>query len=119
MTDIRQQNRPPLVLPCVRERAGAKSNIHLTNRLGAARAPAAQNRDRAGGRTMTAPDRLRLARGAAALHARGPGVIADALAELLARVGGGAALFAILAEAERRPPTPARTPRKAKRGARV
>lgn len=66
---------------------------------------------------MTAPDRLRLARGAAALHARGPGAIADTLAELLARVGGGAALFALLAEAERRPPPPARTSRRKTREA--
>ena len=61
---------------------------------------------------MTAPDRLRLARGAAVLHAHGPSAIADTLAELLARVGGGAALFALLADAERRPLPPARTSRR-------
>ena len=59
---------------------------------------------------MTALDRLRLARGAEHLHKLGAGSVAELLAELTARVGGGAALFGLLAEFERRAPLPARAP---------
>ena len=55
-------------------------------------------------------DRMRLARGAAHLHRLGAGSIAELLAELTARVGGGAALFALLAEYERCVPPSAGLP---------
>ncbi len=55
-------------------------------------------------------DRMRLARGAEHLHQLGAGSIAELLNELTARVGGGAALFALLAEYERRMPVPIRAP---------
>lgn len=50
MSDTRQQNRPPLALPRLREHTGVKGNTHLAGRLGAVRALAVQNRDREDGR---------------------------------------------------------------------
>ncbi len=55
-------------------------------------------------------DQMRLDHGAEHLHRLGAGSVAELLAELTARVGGGAALFALLAEYERRTPTPTRAP---------
>jgi len=55
---------------------------------------------------VSALDRMRLLRGAEHLHRLGAGSIADLLAQLTARVGGGAALFGLLAEYERRMPAP-------------
>ena len=57
---------------------------------------------------MTSLDRMRLARGAEHLHRLGARSVAELLAELTARVGGGAALFGLLAEYERRTPAPSR-----------
>lgn len=54
-------------------------------------------------------DRMRLAHGAVHLHQLGADSIAELLAELTARVGGGAALFALLAEYERRVPPSTRS----------
>ena len=55
-------------------------------------------------------ERMRLARGAEHLHRLGASSVAELLADLTTRVGGGAALFALLAEYERRVPAPVRAP---------
>ena len=49
---------------------------------------------------MTPQDQQRLCRGAAHLHRLGPRAVSDMLATLDARIGGGPALLAVLAEFE-------------------
>jgi hypothetical protein len=58
---------------------------------------------------MTPQDRQRLDRGAAHLHKLGPRATSEMLATLAARIGGGPALLAVLAEFERLPPGRVRT----------
>jgi len=53
---------------------------------------------------MTLQDQQRLHRGAAHLHRLGPRALSEMLATLAARIGGGPALLAILAEFERLSP---------------
>ena len=57
--------------------------------------------------------RIKLYRGAAVLHARGPDATAEALAEVARRIGGLAAIIGVLNELTARP----RPPRRRRRAA--